>query len=69
LIKKKYAECKDARYLFDQINNKVSKLYEVIMNAFDVCEILKIKLNFLAILYCKKEFLQAEFGQNTMIEL
>lgn len=50
-------EKEDARKLFDQDSNEVNKVDQFLYNHFTVAQLVKLKLDFLAILHLKKAFI------------
>ena len=59
----------DARKTFDQDNNDISIVDRFLYNNFTVAQLVKVKLDFLAILHLKKAFISQNFDEHTRVEL
>lgn len=59
----------DARKLFDQHEAHISVVDSLLFNQFSLSDLCKLKLDFLAILRLKKQFVQHNFDEHTRVEL
>jgi hypothetical protein len=59
----------DARKIFDQYGNEISMVDKFLYNEFKLVDLIKLKLDFLALIYLKKDMLQHNFDIKTNIEL
>ena len=66
---KKKAKFEDARKQHDQFGNEISVVDDFLFNEFRLVDLIKIKLDFLSILYLKKDYMHHNFDIKTNIEL
>ena len=55
--------------MYDQYGHQISYVDFYFLNNFSTVELVKLKLEFLALLSLKKEFMQDNFDELTFIEL
>ena len=68
-LKTEQLEMLDKRNKYDQFNTLVSVVDKFLFNEFTISQLCKIKLDFIAILCLKKEYMQANFDEHTLIEI
>ena len=66
---KKKAKLDEDRKLYDQYGHQISHVDSFLLNNFSTVELVKLKLEFLAVLSSKKEFVSHNFDEITFIEL
>ena len=69
IYEKKKRNFEDLRKKYDQFGNEISVVDEFLLNEFRLVDLIKIKLDFLSILYLKKDFMSHNFDIKTNIEL
>lgn len=69
MYEKKKRNFEDLRKKYDQFGVEISVVDEFLLNEFRLVDLIKIKLDFLSILYLKKDFMSHNFDIKTNIEL
>lgn len=59
----------NARKWFDQNEGEISIVDSLLFNNFSLSDLCKLKLDFLAILYMRKQFVVQNFDEHTRVEL
>jgi hypothetical protein len=69
IVRNNQKTMEDARKNYDQNGHLVSAVDQVLYNEFTLLQLCKLKLDFISILCLKKEHLQANFDDQTKIEI
>lgn len=68
-LEKERLALEDARKTFDQYGNEISMVDKFLFNEFKLVDLIKLKLDFLAVIHQKKDLLQHNFDVKTNIEM